>query len=122
MPKRVFPHPALPHTSVGRPRGSPPRVISSNPSIPVGDLAKEAGFEIGVALFLLGIASHHILFPIHIPRLFSKFGFEAISDAPDKCRGAVDSCRSSGVLILRLPVVSVHTERTFLAGCAEKNS
>jgi len=29
--KRVLPLPALPHTSVGRPFGSPPNVISSSP-------------------------------------------------------------------------------------------
>ena len=32
----VLPQPGPPHTSVGRPFGSPPPVISSRPSIPVG--------------------------------------------------------------------------------------
>ena len=32
----VLPQPALPQTSVGRPRGRPPPVISSSPSMPVG--------------------------------------------------------------------------------------
>src|SRR6185369_13050961 len=35
MAKRVLPAPALPHTSVGRTAGKPPRVISSKPEIPV---------------------------------------------------------------------------------------
>jgi hypothetical protein len=34
-----LPHPALPQTSVGRPFGKPPKVISSSPCIPVGVLA-----------------------------------------------------------------------------------
>jgi hypothetical protein len=40
MPKSVLPAPALPHTSVGRPDGSPPSVISSKPEIPVGSFFK----------------------------------------------------------------------------------
>jgi hypothetical protein len=36
--KSVLPHPAEPHTSVGRPRGSPPSVTWSKPVIPVGHL------------------------------------------------------------------------------------
>jgi len=39
MPKSVLPQPALPQMSVGRPRGRPPRVISSSPEIPVGAFA-----------------------------------------------------------------------------------
>src|SRR2546430_15863665 len=35
----VLPQPAPPHTSGGRPRGSPPLVISSSPGMPVGALA-----------------------------------------------------------------------------------
>src|SRR5512140_2745772 len=35
MARSVLPHPALPQTSVGRPRGRPPSVISSSPRIPV---------------------------------------------------------------------------------------
>src|SRR4029453_17864918 len=38
--KSVLPHPAPPHRSVGRPVGSPPPVISSKPSMPVGDLGR----------------------------------------------------------------------------------
>ena len=38
--KSVLPQPAPPHTSVGRPRGSPPPVISSRPWIPEGDLGR----------------------------------------------------------------------------------
>lgn len=34
--KSDLPHPAAPQTSVGRPWGKPPPVISSNPPIPVG--------------------------------------------------------------------------------------
>jgi hypothetical protein len=40
MANKVLPQPALPQTSVGRPRGSPPAVISSSPCIPVGALGK----------------------------------------------------------------------------------
>ena len=36
MAKSVLPQPGPPHTRVGRPAGSPPEVISSNPGIPVG--------------------------------------------------------------------------------------
>src|SRR5689334_191082 len=36
MARSVLPQPAPPHTRVGRPRGSPPLVISSSPGIPVG--------------------------------------------------------------------------------------
>src|ERR1044072_2697203 len=35
-PNNVFPQPALPHTSVGRPLGKPPLVTSSRPDMPVG--------------------------------------------------------------------------------------
>ena len=40
MPSSVLPQPALPQTSVGRPCGRPPIVISSKPRMPVGVLAK----------------------------------------------------------------------------------
>src|SRR5690242_11159550 len=39
MARSVLPQPAPPHTRVGRPRGSPPWVISSSPGIPVGAFA-----------------------------------------------------------------------------------
>ena len=42
MPKSVLPQPAPPQTSVGRPRGSPPPVISSRPGMPVGRLRQFA--------------------------------------------------------------------------------
>jgi hypothetical protein len=35
MPNSVFPQPAPPQTSVARPFSRPPRVISSNPCMPV---------------------------------------------------------------------------------------
>lgn len=38
MAKRVFPQPAPPQRSVGRPVGNPPWVIASRPAMPVGDL------------------------------------------------------------------------------------
>jgi len=38
-----LPHPAEPHTSDGRPRGSPPPVISSKPLIPVALLGRATG-------------------------------------------------------------------------------
>jgi hypothetical protein len=38
MPSSVLPQPAPPQTSVGRPAGNPPPVISSNPLMPVGHL------------------------------------------------------------------------------------
>jgi hypothetical protein len=40
MAKSVFPLPAAPHISVGRPLGKPPSVISSRPAIPEGVLGK----------------------------------------------------------------------------------
>src|SRR6185369_7510591 len=40
MAKRVFPAPALPQMSVGRPEGKPPRVISSKPGMPVRSFCK----------------------------------------------------------------------------------
>ena len=39
--KSVLPQPALPQISVGRPRGSPPPVISSSPWMPTGALGSE---------------------------------------------------------------------------------
>src|SRR5689334_9232137 len=42
MAKRVLPAPALPHTSVGRPAGSPPPVISSKPAMPVSSFCRPA--------------------------------------------------------------------------------
>src|SRR5687768_15854762 len=39
MANRVLPQPAAPQTSVGRPAGRPPSVISSRPSIPVAALS-----------------------------------------------------------------------------------
>ncbi len=36
----VLPQPGPPHTRVGRPRGTPPPVISSNPRMPVAALGK----------------------------------------------------------------------------------
>ena len=41
--KSVFPHPGPPHTSVGRPRGRPPPVISSRPRTPEGAFGMERG-------------------------------------------------------------------------------
>jgi hypothetical protein len=43
MANSVLPEPAAPVTSVGRPCGSPPWVISSKPVIPVGTLASDLG-------------------------------------------------------------------------------
>ncbi len=43
MPKGVWPQPALRQINVGRPWGSPPPVISSNPVMPVGDLGRARG-------------------------------------------------------------------------------
>jgi hypothetical protein len=40
----VLPHPAGPHTSVGRPCGSPPPVTSSSPLMPVAALRRAASF------------------------------------------------------------------------------
>src|SRR6185369_2254973 len=47
MAKSVLPAPALPQIRVGRPLGKPPRVISSNPGIPVGSFCRAVGFERG---------------------------------------------------------------------------
>jgi hypothetical protein len=43
MASCVLPQPALPQTREALPRGSPPRVISSNPEIPVRHLAIPVG-------------------------------------------------------------------------------
>src|ERR1051326_884614 len=45
MAKSVFPAPALPQISVGRPAGSPPPVISSKPGIPVSSFCRPVLFE-----------------------------------------------------------------------------
>src|SRR6185503_17177365 len=42
----LLPQPALPQTSVGRPLGKPPPVISSRPFMPVGDFGNERFLEI----------------------------------------------------------------------------
>src|SRR5579863_7074192 len=47
-PNSVLPHPAPPQTSVGRPRGNPPPVISSRPWMPVGHLGKGVAGELGL--------------------------------------------------------------------------
>ncbi len=39
MPSSVLPDPGPPATSVGRPAGKPPKVISSSPGMPVGAFA-----------------------------------------------------------------------------------
>ena len=48
----VFPQPAEPATSVGRPRGSPPPVISSRPRIPLGHLGIPAREKRDLPAFL----------------------------------------------------------------------
>lgn len=53
MESKVLPHPALPHMSVGRPRGKPPPVISSSPWIPVGALGNSRLFLLFSDLFLI---------------------------------------------------------------------
>src|SRR3954468_10649658 len=53
MANSVLPQPALPHTSVGRPRGNPPSVTSSRPSMPVGVFGRVPA----AAAFLAGRAS-----------------------------------------------------------------
>src|SRR5579871_529855 len=45
----VLPQPALPHNSVGRPRGRPPSVIWSSPIMPVGHFSMPAFRESFVA-------------------------------------------------------------------------
>src|SRR6476659_11218858 len=50
---KVLPQPALPQTSVGRPRGRPPPVISSSPSMPVGALGSERVVALLLAAGLL---------------------------------------------------------------------
>src|ERR1039458_7233707 len=47
----VLPQPAPPHTSVGRPRGNPPSVISSRPWMPVGHLGKRVVGAVGLEVF-----------------------------------------------------------------------
>lgn len=45
MDMRVLPEPAAPQTSVGRPWGKPPPVITSKPEIPVGVFCREVMAE-----------------------------------------------------------------------------
>ena len=47
MPSSVLPEPGPPLTSVGRPAGSPPLVISSRPGMPVGLFRNAGRVEIG---------------------------------------------------------------------------
>src|ERR1044071_10124072 len=47
----VLPHPAPPQTSVGRPCGKPPPVISSRPWMPVGHLGKRVPGETALSPF-----------------------------------------------------------------------
>ena len=49
MPSRVLPEPGPPQTSVGRPAGKPPWVISSRPGMPVGAL-RRAGRAVMVSV------------------------------------------------------------------------
>ena len=63
MAKSVLPLPAPPQTSVGRPRGTPPNVISSRPVMPVGafdsDCARAGLRKSGEgALFKVGHYAH----------------------------------------------------------------
>src|SRR5258706_5806590 len=48
IPKRVLPHPAAPHSNVGRPAGNPPNVTSSRPPIPVGVLASRGASNLPI--------------------------------------------------------------------------
>lgn len=57
MARRVLPAPALPQTSVGRPAGNPPPVISSRPWMPVGDLGSLAPWE---ALFFFKVVGSKV--------------------------------------------------------------
>src|SRR4051812_732568 len=51
-----LPQPAAPQTSVGRPAGTPPPVISSNPGIPVGAFSRR-GLEMIVDFFAIFIST-----------------------------------------------------------------
>src|SRR5262245_7661238 len=53
MASRVLPQPALPQTSVGRPRGNPPPVISSSPWMPVAAFGSERVFGLWFSVALL---------------------------------------------------------------------
>ena len=55
MPISVLPQPAPPQTSVGRPRGRPPPVMTSRPWMPVGHFASLArGGGAGLGRRLIG--------------------------------------------------------------------
>ena len=49
----VLPQPAPPQTSVGRPVGNPPPVISSSPRMPVGDFRKVFGADNVFVFFIV---------------------------------------------------------------------
>src|ERR1017187_1396766 len=59
----VLPHPAPPHTSVGRPRGNPPPVISSRPWMPVGHLGKRVVGEVDLEPLVFIQAHFNVLLP-----------------------------------------------------------
>src|SRR5688572_15985422 len=75
MASKVLPQPALPQTSVGRPRGRPPPVISSSPSMPVVALGRERLFGFWLIAALL----------IHCPRA-----------APDRAAAGSPPCPEYG--------------------------
>src|SRR6185436_6411313 len=62
----VLPQPAPPHTSVGRPRGNPPPVISSRPWMPVGHLGKDTTREVDLGRFFF-ISDDKLLLETWLP-------------------------------------------------------
>src|SRR5579862_5974679 len=68
IPSSVLPHPALPQTRVGRPRGRPPSVISSRPRMPVGHLR----IPFAVLDFVVFSTPGNALPAIHLPTIGHK--------------------------------------------------
>src|SRR6185312_633012 len=82
-PNMLLPQPAPPHTSVGRPFGNPPSVISSRPLIPVGDFGKEIRFFV-IAFFRIISSGSEIKYKMGHPahsynRAFTPWMFDSNS-------------------------------------------
>src|ERR1700733_7478777 len=66
----VLPQPAPPQTSVGRPAGNPPPVISSSPRMPVGAFRRRFGEdEDGFVVFMGGLSANRSFFMVKTHRL-----------------------------------------------------
>ena len=98
-----MPQPALPQTRVGRPRGSPPPVISSSPSMPVAALGSERLFELWLIAALLMTSSERRAGPC------ARGGFRPTV----KSANAVASHRAVRAVVYRFKLASCPAECDF---------